>query len=84
MYSRLRLRVITLQGAIKKKSQYYSIIIIFLSARIMFLRIPITFNNPLKVCFSKNKYTITGTTQTRPIQIVKVYLLLKNRVSTDF
>ena len=35
----------------------------------------ITFNNPLKVCFSNKKYTIT--TKTRPSQIVKVYLLLK-------
>ena len=44
--------------------------------------IPITFNNPLKVCFSNNKYTIT--TQTRPTQIVKVYFLLENQVLTDF
>ena len=31
--------------------------------------IPITFNNPLKVCFSNKKNNIT--TQTRPTQIVK-------------
>ena len=42
----------------------------------------ITFNNPLKVCFSNQKYIIT--TQTRPTQIVKVYFLLKNRVLTVF
>ena len=42
----------------------------------------ITYNNPLKVCFSNKKNTIT--TQTRPTQIVKVYFLLKNRVLTDF
>ena len=40
--------------------------------------IQITFNNPLKVCFSNKNYTIK--TQTRPTQIVKVYFLLKNRV----
>ena len=39
--------------------------------------IPMTFNNPLKVCFFSKKNTIT--TQTCPTQIVKVYLLLKNR-----
>ena len=44
--------------------------------------ISITFNNPLKVCFSNKKNTVT--TQTRPTQIVKVYFLLKNRVLTDF
>ena len=44
--------------------------------------IPITLNNPLKVCFSNKKYTIT--TQTRPTQIIKVYFLLKNQVITDF
>ena len=44
--------------------------------------IPITFNNPLKVCFSNKKYTIT--TQTRPTQIVKVYFLVKNQVLKDF
>ena len=38
--------------------------------------IPITFNNPLKVCFSNKKYPIT--IQTRPTQIVKVYFLLKD------
>ena len=32
-------------------------------------------NNPLKVCFSNKKYTIT--TQTQPTQIVKVYFSLK-------
>ena len=44
--------------------------------------IPITFNNPLKVCFSNKKYTIT--TKTRPIQMVKVYFLLENRGLLDF
>jgi hypothetical protein len=34
--------------------------------------IPITFNNPLKVCLSDKKYT----TQTRPTQIVKVHIFL--------
>ena len=38
--------------------------------------IPITFNNPLKFCFTNKKYSIT--TQTRPAQIVKLYFLLKN------
>ena len=42
----------------------------------------ITFNNPLKVCFSNKKYTIT--TKTRPTQIVKnekvYFFLLKNRL----
>ena len=44
--------------------------------------IPITFNNPFKVCFSNKKCTIT--TQTRLTQIIKVYFLLKNQVLTDF
>ena len=44
--------------------------------------IPITFNNPLKVCFLNKKYTIT--IQTRPKQIVKVYFLLRNRFLTNF
>ena len=35
----------------------------------------ITFNNPLKTCFSNNKYL--NTIQTRPTQIVKVYSLFK-------
>ena len=41
--------------------------------------IPITFNNPLKVCFS-NKIKKT---QTGPKQIVKVYFLLKTQVLTN-
>ena len=36
-----------------------------------FFCIPITFNNPLNVCFSNKKYTIT--IQTRPTQIVKLF-----------
>ena len=44
--------------------------------------IPITFNNPLKVCFSNKKYPIT--INKRQAQIVKVYLLLKNQILTDF
>ena len=39
--------------------------------------IPITFNNPIKVCISNKKYPITN--QTRQTQIVKVYFVLKNR-----
>ena len=39
--------------------------------------IPITSNNPVKVCFSNKKYAIT--IQTHPTQIVKVYFLLKTR-----
>ena len=42
----------------------------------------ITFNNPIKVCFSNKKYPIT--IQTRPTQIVKVYFLMKNRFLADF
>ena len=49
---------------------------------IMFICIPITFNNPFKVSFSNKKTKITA--QTRSTQIVKVYFLLKNRVLTDF
>ena len=45
-------------------------------------KIPITFNNPLKVCFSNKKYNII--THTRPTQIEKAYFLLKNRVLTNF
>ena len=37
--------------------------------------IPITFNNPLKVCFKNKKNTIT--TQTRPTHIVKVLFLME-------
>ena len=40
--------------------------------------IPITFNNQLKVCFLNKKYPIT--IQTRPRQIVKVYLYFKTEV----
>ena len=47
----------------------------------MYIITPITFNNPLKDCFSDKKYTVT--TQVHPTQIVKVYFLLKNRVLTD-
>ena len=47
-----------------------------------YICIPITFSNPLKVCFAYKKYTIT--TKTRPTQIVKVSFLLKNRVLTNF
>ena len=46
------------------------------------LCIPITFNNPLKSCFSNNKYHIK--IQARPTQIVKVYFLLKKRFLMDF
>ena len=42
------------------------------------LKITLTFNNPLKVCFRIKRYPIT--IQTRPTQIVKVYFLLKNRL----
>ena len=42
----------------------------------------ITFNNPLKVCFSNKKYLIT--IQTLPAQIVTVYFLLKTVFLTDF
>ena len=38
--------------------------------------IPITFNNPLKVCFFNKKYPIT--IQTSPTKILKVYFLLKS------
>ena len=38
---------------------------------------PITFNNPLKACLSNKKYSIT--IQTRPTQLVKVYLSFKNQ-----
>ena len=48
----------------------------------IYICIPITFNKPLKVCFSDKKYTIT--TQTRPTKIVNVYFILKNRVLTEF
>ena len=44
--------------------------------------IQITFNNPLKVCFSSMKYPIT--IQPRLTQILKVYFLLKNQFLTDF
>ena len=44
--------------------------------------VPITFDNPLKVCFSNKKNTIT--TQTRPRQIVKFYFLLNYLFLTDF
>ena len=38
--------------------------------------IPITFNNPLKACFSNKKYLIT--IQTRPTQIViSIFLIEK-------
>ena len=37
--------------------------------------IPITFNNPLKVCFSNNKYTIT--TQTLATKNCKSIFLIK-------
>ena len=38
---------------------------------------PISFNNPLKACFS-NKKNLT-IIQTRPTQILKAYFLFKNR-----
>ena len=45
--------------------------------------IPMTFNNTLKVCFLDKKYLIT--INTRPTQIVKVYLkIFRNLFSTDF
>ena len=43
--------------------------------------IPITFNSCIKSLFSNKKYLIT--IQTRTTQILKVYLLLKNRISKD-
>ena len=48
--------------------------------RVMFICLAL--NNPLKVCFSNKKTTIT--TQTCPTQIVKVYFLLKNCVLYEF
>ena len=44
--------------------------------------IQITFNNSLKVYFSNKKNTVTS--QTRLIQIVKVYFLLKTGVKRIF
>ena len=44
--------------------------------------IPISFNNPLKACFSNKKYPIT--IQTRQTQIVKAYFLLINCFLTEF
>ena len=44
--------------------------------------IPITLNNPLKVCFSNKKNTIT--THKRTTHVVELYFLVKNRVLTVF
>ena len=61
----------------------YSINDSFLIKRfINYIFMPITFNNPLKVCFSNKKYPIA--IQTSPTQIVKVYFLLENRFLTDY
>ena len=43
---------------------------------------PITFINPLKVCFSNKKYPII--IQTQPTQIVKEYFSLKKMVFDRF
>ena len=40
-----------------------------------------TFNNPLKACFSNKIYI---TIQTHPTQIVKVYFLMKKQVFSGF
>ena len=45
-------------------------------------RISITFNNPLKVCFSNMKYLIT--IQTRPKPIVKSIFLFEKSISNEF
>ena len=52
------------------------------SGKYPFVYLPITFNNPLKACFSNKKYLIT--ILTRPTQIVKVYFLLKTQFSMEF
>ena len=55
----------------------YTILIVQLADVILLtVKTFVTFNNPLKVCCSNKKYTIT--TQTGRTQIVKVYLSLKS------
>ena len=47
-----------------------------------FFCIPITFNNPIKACFSNKKYRIT--IQARLIQIVKIIFLIEKTSFNGF
>ena len=56
--------------------EFISIILIWRKIKLRIFCIPITFNNPLKACFSNKTYMYI-TIQTHPTQIVNVYFLMK-------